>query len=140
MVCLVSSVLSSLLRRDMSLNRRLFSWILGSEINPDLLPGKHRGEVEIVFSPGFLDQRSILIYFQVNTGLRQRSSFLLDSWIRDTSRYNRGMGVKVVLSPGFLDQRLIPTHFQVNCFQVIFSIQGGKKGLITFLPQESKIL
>ena len=96
MVCLVSSVLSSLLRRDMSLNRRLFSWILGSEINPDLLPGKHRSEVEIVFSPGFLgseinpdllpgkhkseveivfspgflDQRSILIYFQVNTGVR----------------------------------------------------------------------
>ena len=97
MVCLVSSVLSSLLRRDMSLNRRLFSWILGSEINPDLLPGKHRSEVEIVFSPGFLDQRSILICFQVNTGASQRSS-----------------------SHGFLTQRSIPTYLQVNTGEVVF--------------------
>ena len=40
MVCLVTSVLTSLLRRDMSLNRRLFSWLLGSEINPEFLPGR----------------------------------------------------------------------------------------------------
>jgi len=39
MVCLVQSVLTSLLRRDMSLNRRLFSWLLGSEISPIHLPG-----------------------------------------------------------------------------------------------------
>ena len=41
MVGLVTSVLSTLLRRDMSLNRRLFSWLLGTEINPSLLPTTH---------------------------------------------------------------------------------------------------
>ena len=143
MVCLVSSVLSSLLRRDMSLNRRLFSWILGSEINPDLLPGKHRSEVEIVFSPGFLDHRSILICFQVNTGVRQRSSFswvlgseinpdllsgknrsdvevVFFSWIL-VSQINPDLlsgkhrsEVEVVFFPGFLDHRSILICFQVN--------------------------
>ena len=41
MVGLVTSVLATLLRRDMSLNRRLFSWLLGTEINPALLPPSH---------------------------------------------------------------------------------------------------
>ena len=41
MVSLVTSVLATLLRRDMSLNRRLFSWLLGSEIQPELLPASH---------------------------------------------------------------------------------------------------
>jgi len=41
MVGLVTSMLATLLRRDMSLNRRLFNWLLGSEINPDLLPSTH---------------------------------------------------------------------------------------------------
>jgi hypothetical protein len=41
MVGLVTSMLATLLRRDMSLNRRLFNWLLGSEINPDLLPSSH---------------------------------------------------------------------------------------------------
>ena len=41
MVGLVTSMLATLLRRDMSLNRRLFSWLLGSEINPALLPSSH---------------------------------------------------------------------------------------------------
>ena len=41
MVIMVSSVLVTLLRRDMSLNRRLFNWLLGSEIHPSLLPDCH---------------------------------------------------------------------------------------------------
>ena len=41
MVVLVSSVLVTFLRRDMSLNRRLFTWLLGTEINPSLLPNCH---------------------------------------------------------------------------------------------------
>ena len=41
MVSLVSSVLVTLLRRDMSLNRRLFTWLLGTEINPSLYPDCH---------------------------------------------------------------------------------------------------
>ena len=41
MVVLVSSVLTSLLRRDMSLNRRLFTWLLGTEVNTSLLPDCH---------------------------------------------------------------------------------------------------
>ena len=41
MVVLVSSVLNSLLRRDMSLNRRLFTWLLGTEVNTSLLPDHH---------------------------------------------------------------------------------------------------
>ena len=37
-MCLMASVLKSLLRRDMSLNRRLFSWLHGTETNlPNLL-------------------------------------------------------------------------------------------------------
>ena len=34
MVTLVAAILITLLRRDMSLNRRLFTWLLGTEINP----------------------------------------------------------------------------------------------------------
>ena len=41
MVTLVASVLVTLLRRDMSLNRRLFTWLLGTEINPSLYPDCH---------------------------------------------------------------------------------------------------
>ena len=41
MVVLVSSVLTSLLRRDMSLNRRLYTWLLGTEVNTSLLPDHH---------------------------------------------------------------------------------------------------
>jgi len=41
MVHLVTAALFTLLRRDMSLNRRVFSWLLGTEINPDLLPVSH---------------------------------------------------------------------------------------------------
>jgi hypothetical protein len=41
MVRLVASVLASLLRRDMSLNRRLFSWLLGLEVNPSHFPASH---------------------------------------------------------------------------------------------------
>ena len=41
MVVLVSSVLVTLLRRDMGLNRRLFTWLLGTEINTSLLPDCH---------------------------------------------------------------------------------------------------
>ena len=41
MVSLVSSVLVTLLRRDMSLNRRLFTWLLGTEVNTSLLPDCH---------------------------------------------------------------------------------------------------
>ena len=37
----VTSMLATLLRRDMSLSRRLFSWLLESEINPALLPSSH---------------------------------------------------------------------------------------------------
>ena len=41
MVTLVASVLVTLLRRDLSLNRRLFTWLLGTEINPSLYPDCH---------------------------------------------------------------------------------------------------
>ena len=41
MVRLVASVLTSLLRRDMSLNRRLFAWLLGLEVNPAHFPASH---------------------------------------------------------------------------------------------------
>ncbi|XP_025836860.1 protein dopey-1 homolog isoform X2 [Agrilus planipennis] len=41
MVRLVTSALTSILRRDMSLNRRLYSWLLGSEINVSLLHSEH---------------------------------------------------------------------------------------------------
>ena len=41
MVILISSTLVTLLRRDMALNRRLFNWLLGSEINISLLPDCH---------------------------------------------------------------------------------------------------
>ena len=41
MAGLVTNMLTTLLRRDMSLNRRLFSWLLGSEINTSLLPSNH---------------------------------------------------------------------------------------------------
>ena len=34
MVTLVAAILITLPRRDMSLNRRLFTWLLGTEINP----------------------------------------------------------------------------------------------------------
>ena len=37
----VTSMLVTLLRSNMSLNRRLFSWLLGSEINHALLPSLH---------------------------------------------------------------------------------------------------
>jgi hypothetical protein len=41
MVGLVTSVLATLLRRDMSLNRRLFNWLLGADTRPELLPADH---------------------------------------------------------------------------------------------------
>ena len=41
MVTLVAAILITLLRRDMSLNRRLFTWLLGTEINPSLYPDCH---------------------------------------------------------------------------------------------------
>ena len=36
-----TKTLVTLLRRDMSLNRRLFTWLLGTEINPSLYPSCH---------------------------------------------------------------------------------------------------
>ena len=54
MVGLVTSVLATLLRRDMSLNRRLFSWLLGTEINPALLPPSHQVAVASENSSYFL--------------------------------------------------------------------------------------
>lgn len=54
MVGLVTSVLATLLRRDMSLNRRLFSWLLGTEINPALLPPSHQVAVASETSSYFL--------------------------------------------------------------------------------------
>ncbi len=44
MVCLMASVLKSLLRRDMSLNRRLFSWLHGTETNLPNLQNQSREE------------------------------------------------------------------------------------------------
>ncbi|KDR16353.1 protein dopey-1 homolog isoform X2 [Zootermopsis nevadensis] len=41
MVCLVTAALVTILRRDMSLNRRLFAWLLGSEVNISLLSSEH---------------------------------------------------------------------------------------------------
>ncbi|XP_039275981.1 protein dopey-1 homolog [Nilaparvata lugens] len=41
MVRLVTAALSTILRRDMSLNRRLYAWLLGSEINIALLSPEH---------------------------------------------------------------------------------------------------
>ncbi|CAL4066338.1 unnamed protein product, partial [Meganyctiphanes norvegica] len=37
----LSSAIMVLLRRDMSLNRRLYGWLMGSEINLSLLPSEH---------------------------------------------------------------------------------------------------
>ena len=54
MVGLVTSVLATLLRRDMSLNRRLFSWLLGTEINPALLPPSHPAVAKSESSSYFL--------------------------------------------------------------------------------------
>lgn len=41
MVRLVTASLNTILRRDMSLNRRLFAWLLGSEVNFSLLSPDH---------------------------------------------------------------------------------------------------
>lgn len=41
MVRLVTAALVTILRRDMSLNRRLFAWLLGSEVNISLLSSEH---------------------------------------------------------------------------------------------------
>ncbi|GLG96492.1 Uncharacterized protein GBIM_03458 [Gryllus bimaculatus] len=41
MVRLVTAALVTILRRDMSLNRRLFAWLLGSEVNTSLLGAEH---------------------------------------------------------------------------------------------------
>lgn len=41
MVKLVTAALTTILRRDMSLNRRLYSWLLGSEIDISLLSSGH---------------------------------------------------------------------------------------------------
>lgn len=41
MVHLVTAALVTILRRDMSLNRRLFAWLLGSEVNTSLLGAEH---------------------------------------------------------------------------------------------------
>ncbi|XP_023718221.1 protein dopey-1 homolog isoform X2 [Cryptotermes secundus] len=41
MVRLVTAALVAVLRRDMSLNRRLFAWLLGSEVNVSLLNSEH---------------------------------------------------------------------------------------------------
>ncbi|KAK3917430.1 Protein dopey-1-like protein [Frankliniella fusca] len=41
MIRLVTSSLNTILRRDMSLNRRLFAWLLGSEVNFSLLSPDH---------------------------------------------------------------------------------------------------
>lgn len=38
---LVTASLTTILRRDMSLNRRLFAWLLGSEVNISLLSSEH---------------------------------------------------------------------------------------------------
>lgn len=40
MVSLLTSALVTILRRDMSLNRRLFAWLLGSEVNTSILKKK----------------------------------------------------------------------------------------------------
>ncbi|XP_031358362.1 protein dopey-1 homolog isoform X3 [Photinus pyralis] len=41
MIRLVTASLSTILRRDMSLNRRLYSWLLGAEVNVNLLHADH---------------------------------------------------------------------------------------------------
>lgn len=41
MVSLVTAALSTILRRDMSLNRRLYAWFLGSEVNASLFSSDH---------------------------------------------------------------------------------------------------
>ncbi|XP_046668094.1 protein dopey-1 homolog isoform X3 [Homalodisca vitripennis] len=41
MVRLVTASLATILRRDMSLNRRLYAWLLGSEVNVSLLSSEH---------------------------------------------------------------------------------------------------
>lgn len=41
MAQLVTAALSAILRRDMSLNRRLYAWLLGSELNVASLPPDH---------------------------------------------------------------------------------------------------
>ncbi|XP_034245297.1 protein dopey-1 homolog isoform X2 [Thrips palmi] len=54
MIRLVTASLNTILRRDMSLNRRLFAWLLGSEVNLSLLSPDH----PLVKSPA-------VSYFQV---------------------------------------------------------------------------
>lgn len=41
MILLVTAALSTVLRRDMSLNRRLYAWLLGLELNRGTLPPEH---------------------------------------------------------------------------------------------------
>ena len=44
MIQLVTAALDTLLRRNVSLNRRLFCWLLGTEMNQTVLPGSQKLE------------------------------------------------------------------------------------------------
>ncbi|XP_072393465.1 protein DOP1 homolog isoform X2 [Diabrotica undecimpunctata] len=65
MVRLVTAALTTILRRDMSLNRRLYSWLLGSEIN-NLLALQSENELEEEPAP----EQHILAYDLLNDALK----------------------------------------------------------------------
>lgn len=94
-VRLVTAALVTILRRDMSLNRRLFAWLLGSEVNISLLSSEH----PLVKKSKSAEGRNSALYFDL---------------------YSREMliqAIKITLSQG-----LGETHHDLRPYRLLVSL------------------
>jgi len=79
---LVTGALTALLRRDVSLNRRLYDWLLGSEFNMAALPADHAFVKRIADSEEsraaiYFDLFSKDLFVEVRSGLQWTNPLIL---------------------------------------------------------------